>query len=75
VQLEKDDLEAADLVIALNEAEHGPLMDRQFAGWADQILYWNVPDLHLMRADEALSQIEKNVIALVKQLQNHPTLS
>ena len=69
IQLKRTDLEQADLVIALDAAEHGPRLRRQFAQWADRIEYWNVPDLHLMGSEEALSQIEKNVTALVQQLQ------
>lgn len=72
IQLGKTDLEEADLVIALDAAEHGPLMTRQFAQWADRIVYWNVSDLHLMEAEEALSQIENNVTALVQQLHATP---
>jgi protein-tyrosine phosphatase len=72
IQLEKTDLEEADLVIALNAEEHGPLMKRRFALWADQVVYWDVSDLHLMEAAEALSRIENNVTLLIHQLRNHP---
>lgn len=72
VRLEKFDLQTADLVIALNEAEHRPLMAQQFNQWVDHTSYWEVPDLYLMRAEEAFSRIEKLVTALVQQLQNHP---
>lgn len=70
-RLQMTDLEAADLVIALNEAEHRTLMARQFGQWADRTRYWDVPDLHFMRADEAFSRIERHVTTLVQQLQNH----
>lgn len=71
VQLEITDLEEADLVIALNATEHEPLMIQRFAKWADQIMYWNVPDLHRMNAENALSEIETSVTTLVQQLHNH----
>ena len=71
VQLEETDLAEADLVIALNAAEHRHLMTERFAQWTDQILYWNVPDLNLMEAEEALSRIGNNVTVLVQQLRNH----
>ncbi len=70
IQLSERDLESADLVIALNAEEHIPLMGQQFANWVDKILYWNIPDLNLMEAEEALSKLEKNVTALVQQLQH-----
>lgn len=72
IQLKKTDLEEAELVIALNAAEHGHLMKQRFAPWADQVVYWDVSDLHLMEAEEALSRIENNVTLLIHQLRNHP---
>ena len=36
-QLQEGDLTAADLVIALDETEHPPLMRQRFAAWADRI--------------------------------------
>jgi protein-tyrosine phosphatase len=71
IRLEESDLEHADLIIALNEPEHGPLITKRFAPWADQIVYWNVPDLHWMKAEDALALIENNITALVQQVQNH----
>jgi protein-tyrosine phosphatase len=70
LQLETIDLEQADLVIALDATEHRLWMKQRFAEWADEILYWNVPDLNLMGPEEALSQIEKNVTVLVQQLRD-----
>jgi protein-tyrosine phosphatase len=67
-RLEMADLEAADLVIALNESEHRPLMSQQFERWTDQIQYWDVPDLHFMRAEEAFSRIEMRTTSLVQRL-------
>ena len=70
IQLSKHDLESADLVIALNQVEHMPLMKHRFADWVDKIIYWNIADLDVMEPEEALSQIEKNVTTLVKQLRD-----
>jgi len=70
IQLKTTDLEAADLVIALDATEHKLWMKQRFAEWVDEILYWNVPDLNLMEPEEALSQIEKNVTVLLQQLRD-----
>jgi protein-tyrosine phosphatase len=70
IQLKTTDLKDADLVVALDAAEHKLWMKQRFAEWADEILYWNVPDLNLMGPEEALSQIEKNVTVLVQQLRD-----
>jgi protein-tyrosine phosphatase len=71
VHLELAELESVDLIIALNEPAHRPLMLQQFGQWADRAIYWDVPDLNLMKANEAFRRIEKHVTALVQQLQNH----
>jgi protein-tyrosine phosphatase len=69
IQLTETDLIEADRIIALDQTEHHPLILLKFGGFADQILYWNVHDLHLQDSEEALSAIEKNVFALIKNLQ------
>jgi protein-tyrosine phosphatase len=74
-RLETADLETADLVIAINEVEHRPFMARQFEKWAEQTIYWDVPDLNLMTSEAAFSQIEKYVTALIEQSQNHQAVS
>lgn len=75
LQLERSDFMAADLVIAIDAEEHKPLMAERFREWADRTMYWQVPDLHLMGAEEALSRIERNVIKLARALSNHSSLS
>ncbi len=68
LQLTETDLVEAHLIIALDTKEHKPLMIKRFARWADQAIYWDVPDLHLMEAEDALSRIENNVTLLVQKL-------
>jgi protein-tyrosine phosphatase len=75
LQLGKSDLLEANLIIALDAEEHKPLMARQFAEWADRTMYWHVPDLHLMKAEDALSGIESNVSLLVQELSSRISLS
>jgi protein-tyrosine phosphatase len=68
VRLEMADLEAADLIIALNESEHRHLLSQKFEPWADQVLYWDVPDLNLMKAEDAFSRIEMRITLLIWHL-------
>jgi protein-tyrosine phosphatase len=67
LKLREPDLAAADVSIALDEAEHRPMMEAQFPGWADRITYWRVHDLHLAEADEALAAIAAHVEALIER--------
>ncbi len=68
VQLSRGDLEEADRVIALKEAEHRPLIESQFSDWKESIEYWHVHDLDMARPKEALSEIKGLVESLVDEL-------
>ena len=72
IQVQTQDLEQADLVIALDEQEHRPYMERWFPDWADRIEYWQVGDLHITTAEEALSVADVEVRALVQRLSSQP---
>jgi protein-tyrosine phosphatase len=67
-QLTEEDLENADLTIAVKESEHRPLMGHLFPGWADRIEYWRIDDLDCAGPEEALPLLEDEVRALVERL-------
>jgi protein-tyrosine phosphatase len=67
-QLLTEDLAAADLVIALNELEHRPLLEERFPDWVERTELWRIHDLDRWPAEVALSEIEHQVRALVEQL-------
>ena len=62
------DLDEADLVVAVKEAEHRAMMARQFPHWTDRIEYWQVDDLDCAESHEALPFLERQVHALVERL-------
>ncbi len=66
--LAEDDLAAADLVVAVCEAEHRPHLERDFPSAVARVEFWGVQDLGDTPADEALSAIERNVRALLARL-------
>lgn len=68
IQVQAQDFEQADLVIALDEQEHRPSMQRWFPDWADRIEYWQVGDLHITTAEEALALAEREVRVLLQRL-------
>lgn len=68
VQLHKEELTAADRVIALKEAEHRPLLLARFPGWAGRVEYWHVDDLEDTPPWEAMPEIERHVTELIRQL-------
>lgn len=63
VQATDADLESAEIVIALNRAEHEPLVRERFTAWAEKVQYWQVP------ADaDPLPAVEREVGNLVARL-------
>ena len=74
--LEESDLSSSQLVIAVKEAEHRPLMRRKFPHWEDRVEYWQVHDLDFASPDEALPQLQQLVELLVNRLrQTRPDAS
>jgi protein-tyrosine phosphatase len=68
VPLSEPDLRAADLIVALKEAEHRPMMAELFPAWADRVDYWHVHDLDAAMPRDALPEIERRVAELVETL-------
>src|SRR5689334_5798325 len=66
-QVKAADLQAAALIIALDRAEHQPYVALRWPTWMDRIEYWEVADMHLMTAADALRSIEAQVMALLEQ--------
>lgn len=71
LQLEEKDLQDAGLIIAINRVEHHPMMERYFPAWAERITYWDVADLNITEADDALSAIEKMINDLAVNIITH----
>jgi protein-tyrosine phosphatase len=63
-----DDLAGADLVIAVKETEHRPMVERRFPAFADRIRYWDVDDVPHVPAADALARLATLVRALVDEL-------
>jgi len=63
VSLTLTDLEAADRVIALQQAEHEPMVQANFAEWHRKIEFWHIED-----KPGVLPLIEQEVMALVARM-------
>jgi protein-tyrosine phosphatase len=68
MQLEEKDLQEAGLIIAINRVEHQPMMERLFPAWANRVTYWDIADLNITKAEDALSAIEKKIEKIVTDL-------
>lgn len=62
-------IETADRCIALQEAEHRPMISAAFPEVLGRIEFWDVPDLPEMSPAEALSRIRERVDSLIEQLE------
>jgi protein-tyrosine phosphatase len=60
VAVATDDLEAADLIVALQRSEHVPLLQERFPAWANVVEYWDVED-----SPRALALIQREVMELM----------
>lgn len=69
-QLEEQDLSAADLVIALHQIEHKPLMQARFPQWVERIEYWNVADLDLAPAETAWQLMAHQIESLINRFKS-----
>jgi protein-tyrosine phosphatase len=68
IQVTEQDLGRANLIIALKEAEHRRMLAEQFPAWVDRVEYWHVHDLDCAEPEDALAQLEREVVALSSRL-------
>jgi protein-tyrosine phosphatase len=66
--LNENDLTGADRIIAVNRDEHLPILERKFPHCVKQVEFWQVYDSDVVIPDEALAQLERNVLGLINRL-------
>ncbi len=65
---ENADLEGADIIIALKEAEHRKMLKAKFPTWEDKVHYWHVHDIDKAHPKDALKELDDLVCKLVAKL-------
>ena len=68
MQVQEDDMQGADLIIALQEAEHRPYLCTRYPAWVDQVEYWHVRDGVPTPAYDPLQEITCAVQQLIARL-------
>lgn len=64
------ELAQAEMVIALQESEHRPMLAKNYPAYDDApVVYWHIGDVAEIPASEALPEIDTAVFALVAELQ------
>jgi protein-tyrosine phosphatase len=64
-QCTADDLAGADLVVAVKEEEHRPLIRERFVEWEHRLDYWNIHDITDAAPAEALKLLAQEVRMLL----------
>jgi len=57
------DLDQAERIVALKQAEHLPLLQERFPAWVEKIEFWHVDDV-----PDALPLIEREIMSLVARI-------
>ena len=65
LQVEERDLQAADHIIALQEAEHKPYLQKCYPTWVNKVEYWHVRDVAPTPAYDPLHEIARDVQRLI----------
>jgi protein-tyrosine phosphatase len=68
MQVALSDLEAASMVIAMDEIEQRPLIERRFPALATPIEYWDARDVISSACYDPLVEIDARVRAVVRRL-------
>ena len=74
-QLSEEDLENAQMIIALKDEEHRPMMRTQFPEWEERVVYWDVGDQPEVTPDDGLAAIERQVEELIDELREAEALA
>jgi protein-tyrosine phosphatase len=62
------DLQMSDIVIAVHEPEHRPMVEARWAEHGHAIEYWRVPDIDKLAPSAALQRLERHVDELLAAL-------
>ena len=68
MQVQEDDLQGAEIIIALQEAEHRPYLHARYPAWVGKVEYWHVRDCVPTPAYDPLQEITRAVQQLIARL-------
>jgi protein-tyrosine phosphatase len=59
LRVTEDDLRQADLIVALKEAEHRPIIMERFPAWPQRVEFWHVHGIDRATPEEARKSSRK----------------
>ncbi len=63
------ELKAADLIVAVKEAEHRPLLEERFPAFRGRVEFWQIHDVYDAPPDEILPLLAEEVERLIERLE------
>ncbi len=67
-KLSLQDIHSCEMVVAVQEREHLPFVERQFPEMIEKFIFWNIDDVHDNAPDQAIPLLKKEVEKLVDVL-------
>jgi len=64
----QEELTGADLVIALKELEHRPMLERRFPELVERVEFWQVDDIDVVPPHVGIRQAEQQLLELLQRL-------
>ena len=64
----QEELTRADLVIALKELEHRPMLQRRFPELVERVEFWQVDDIDVVPPSVGIRQAEQQLLELLQRL-------
>jgi len=68
LQVEEEDFRRTQRIIALEEAEHHPLLLHRFPHWLTRVEFWHVPDVPRATAADGVALMSRQVQNLIREL-------
>jgi protein-tyrosine phosphatase len=68
LQVQETDLSTADLIVAVKETEHRPMIEARFPAWRDRVEYWHVHDIDCAAPNDAIPNLESEILRLLDRL-------
>ena len=68
MQVQSEDLENVDKVVAVDEVAHRPLVKSKLPQWQKKIEYWRVKDLDENPTESPLLQLQEKINVLLREL-------
>jgi protein-tyrosine phosphatase len=68
IKVTDNDFESNDHIVAVKEAEHRSMIQRDYPDWLDNVEFWHVHDLDCCGPEEAIQHLEQEVTGLLLRL-------